>query len=158
MLRHQLQYLVLLWTIAACATTRPRSPTIEAEAREFMTGYARDLLAGDRAAIAARYDERGAYVAGGGEQQLASPASLRSRYQSTRWTAPARFDWRDLSYEVIGPNAVLVSGKFDWTTAAGQTMPASYTALLVRHGNGLRIRAEHEDVAPTAMRAQLCAR
>jgi hypothetical protein len=142
----------------SCATVPTRGASIETEAREFMAGYARDLRAGDRPAIAARYDRRGAYMAGSGEQQLASPDSIRARYQSGSWTAPARFEWRDLSYEAIGADAVLVSGRFEWTTAAGQTFPASYTAVLVREGGRLRIRAEHEDVAPTALRAQLCAR
>jgi hypothetical protein len=143
---------------SSCATMPQRTSSIEAEAREFMAAYARELRAGDRPAIAARYDARGAYLAGAGEQQLASPDSIRARYQSATWTAPARFEWRDLSYEAIGADAVLVSGRFEWTTAAGQTLPASYTAVLVRDHGRLRIRAEHEDIAPTALRAQLCAR
>lgn len=154
----RLSSLFLLAAVVSCATVPPRSASIEAEAREFMAGYARDLTAGDRAAIAARYDRRGAFLAGAGQKALASPDSIRARYQSAGWSAPARFDWRNLSYEAVGPDAVLVSGQFDWTTAAGQTFPASYTALLVRDGGALRIRAEHEDVAPSAMRAQLCSR
>jgi hypothetical protein len=143
---------------ASCATMPANGAAIEADAREFMAGYARDLRAGDRPAIAARYDRRGAYMAGGGEQRLATPDSIRSTYNSGRWTAPARFEWRDLSYEAVGPHAVLVSGRFEWTTTAGQTLPASYTALLIRENGRLLIRAEHEDVAPSALRAQLCAR
>jgi hypothetical protein len=142
----------------ACASAPRTSPDIDREAREFMAGYARDLLAGDRAAIAARYDARGAYMAGGGEQRLAPLDSIRATYQSASWNAPARFDWRGLTYEVVGPDAVLVSGRFEWTTGAGQTLPASYTALLVRRDGRLRIRAEHEDVAPSAIRDRLCAR
>ncbi len=142
----------------SCASLQVAAGGIETETREFMAGYARDLRAGDRAAIAGRYDARGAYIAGAGEQQLFTPVAIRSRYQSVRWTAPARFEWRDLSYEVVGPDAILVSGKFDWTSSAGHTLPGSYTALLVRREGSLRIRAEHEDIAPTALRAQLCAR
>lgn len=142
----------------SCATVPSRTLGIEAEAREFMAGYARDLLAGDRPAIAARYARRGAYMMGAGKKEFASPDSIRARYQGAQWNPPARFDWRDLSYEPVGPDAVLVSGRFDWTTSAGQTLPASYTALLVREDGGLRIRAEHEDIAPSALRAQLCAR
>jgi hypothetical protein len=142
----------------SCATVPARTAGIEAEAREFMAGYARDLRAADRPAIAARYDRRGAYMAGGGEKEFASPDSIRARYQGAQWNPPARFDWRDLSYEPVGSDAVLVSGRFDWTTSAGQTLPGSYTALLVRDDGGLRIRAEHEDIAPSALRAQLCSR
>lgn len=142
----------------ACATGPQRAATTEAEAKEFMAGYARDLRAGDRDAIAARYDRRGAYMTGRGRKALASPDSIRAIYRSASWTAPARFEWRDLSYEVLGPDAVLVTGRFDWTTGEGPTLPASYTALLVRRNGGWRIRAEHEDVDPSALRAQLCAR
>jgi hypothetical protein len=159
MTRRSVAGLMLLGaTAAACASTPRGAAHIEGEAREFMAAYARDLRAGNRAAIAERYDSRGAYMAGGGEQRLASPDSIRATYQSASWTAPARFEWRDLSYDVVGPEAILVSGRFEWTTGNGQTLPASYTALLVRRDGRLRIRAEHEDVAPSALRARLCAR
>lgn len=154
----------LLWLGAFCTSCASlqqllaKGGGIEADAQEFMAGYARDLRAGDRQAIAARYDQRGAYIAGGGEQQLTTPEAIRARYQNVGWSAPARFEWRGLSYEPVGSDAVLVSGKFEWTTSAGQTLPASYTALLVRQDGVLRIRAEHEDVAPSALRAQLCGR
>ena len=143
---------------AACASLPGSAGDIEAEARDFMAGYARDLLEGNRAAIADRYDRRGAYMAGGGRQRLAPPDSIRAQYLSASWSAPAGFEWRDLSYEIVGPGAVLVSGRFEWRTPAGRTLPASYTALLVRRDGRLRIRAEHEDVAPSALREQLCAR
>jgi hypothetical protein len=158
MRRRQIGAVVLVAVLTGCASAPRSAGSLEAEAREFMEGYARELRAGDRAAIVERYDSRGAYMAGGGRQRLASIDSIRSTYHSPTWTAPARFDWRDLSYEVAGPETVLVSGRFDWTTGAGQTLPASYTALLVRRDGRLRIRAEHEDVAPSALRAQLCAR
>jgi hypothetical protein len=145
-------------TVAACATTPPGAPTLQAEARQFMEGYARDLRAGDRDAIAARYDARGAYMVGRGMKALASSDSIRGIYRRAGWTAPARFEWRDPSYEAVGPDAILVTGRFDWTTSSGQTLPASYTALLVRRDGALRIRAEHEDVAPSALREQLCGR
>ena len=157
--RLRLAFLIVLSaTSASCATISPPAASVENEAREFMAGYARDLRAGDRPAIAARYDRRGAYMAGSGEKQVASPDSIRARYQHSSWTAPARFEWRDLSYEAVGPQAVLVSGRFEWTTTAGQSLPGSYTALLVREQGQLRIRAEHEDIAPSALRARLCAR
>jgi hypothetical protein len=40
------------------------------EARAFMADYGRDLLAGDRGAIAARYDRTGAYSLGNGRKQF----------------------------------------------------------------------------------------
>ncbi|HEU0055269.1 MAG TPA: hypothetical protein VFQ39_18910, partial [Longimicrobium sp.] len=47
-----------------------REAALVEEARAFMAGYARDLAAGDREAVAARYDDRGAYMVGGGEKEL----------------------------------------------------------------------------------------
>ena len=38
------------------------------EARAFMDAYARDLLAGNRQAIAARYDRTGSYLLGNGRK------------------------------------------------------------------------------------------
>ena len=155
-LRRSAGALLLGAATAACASVPRRAGNVEAEAREFMAGYATDLRTGNRSAIAGRYDSRGAYMAGRGTKTLASPDSVRAIYNSARWTAPARFEWHDLSYEALGPDAVLVTGRFDWTTAEGRTLPASYTALLVRRDGHLRIRAEHEDVAPSALREQLC--
>lgn len=143
---------------AACASLPVRMDSIEAEAREFMSGYATDLRAGNRSAIAARYDGRGAYMVGRGTKMLASPDSIRAIYHGAGWSAPSRFEWRDLSYEVLSPDAVLVTGRFEWTTRDAQTLPASYTGLLVRRDGRLRIRAEHEDIAPSALREQLCRR
>lgn len=143
---------------ASCASVPRPTANVEAEARTFMEGYARELRAGERDAIAARYDGRGAYMAGGGRKMLASTDSIRAIYRGAGWNAPAAFEWRDLSYEVVTPDAVLVTGRFDWTLASGQTLPASYTALLVRRDGRLRIRAEHEDVAPAALRDRICAR
>jgi hypothetical protein len=149
----------LLAVAAAACVSMPRQAVgIEAEAREFMAGYARDLRAGARDAIAARYDARGAYMIGRGAKALLSPDSIRARYHRPTWTAPARFDWCDLSYEVVAPDAVLVTGRFEWTTGAGQTIPASYTSLLVRREGGLRIRAEHEDFGPPRTPAEACGR
>lgn len=143
---------------AACASAPQQSATLEAEARQFMEGYARDLRAGNRDAIAARYDARGTYMMGGGSKRLAPIDSVRATYRSSSWTAPRAFEWHDLSYEPVASDAILVTGRFDWTSTQGQTLPASYTALLVRRDGRLRIRAEHEDVAPSALREQLCAR
>jgi hypothetical protein len=148
-----------LWLLSAACASIPRlTASVEGEAREFMTGYARELRAGERDAIAARYDSRGAYMTGGGLKTLASSDSIRAIYRAASWRPPSRFEWQDLSYEVLGPDAVLVTGRFDWTTGDGRTLPASYTALLVRRNGRLRIRAEHEDVAPSALRDRLCSR
>lgn len=128
----------------------------EAEARAFMEAYARDLRAGAREAIVARYDRRGAYRVGGGQKTLEPMDSIRAVYTG-RWQPPAAFEWRDLSYEVLGDDAVMVVGRFEWTDPQGRMLPMSYTGLLVKQDGEWRIRLEDEDVSPRAIRDLLCA-
>jgi len=130
---------------------------VEAEARAFMESYARDLQAGAREAIIARYDRRGAYMVGNGRKQLLPVDSLRAIYTGAGWQPPATFTWRDLSYEVLGDDAVMVVGRFEWTDADGKTLPISYTGLLLRQDGQWRIRLEDESVSPRDVRDQLCA-
>jgi hypothetical protein len=152
----------LLVLLAACATQsappeeRERRGDVAAgapleEARRFMESYARDLAAGDRAALVARYDPRGAYVLGNGRKQLMTAEQIRAIYGGAEWSPPAAFEWRDLSFEPAGPDAVVVAGLFAWTGCAGQA-PAvfSYSSLLVRGDGGLRIRMEDESSTPGA--------
>lgn len=128
----------------------------EAEARAFMDAYARDLRAGAREAIVARYDRRGAYRVGGGQKTFEPLDSIRAVYTGP-WEAPAAFEWRDLSYEVLSDDAVMVVGRFEWTDARGRMLPMSYTGLLVKQDGQWRIRLEDEDVSPRAIRDLLCA-
>lgn len=144
---------VLLALAAACAgpPAAPSAPPrgVADEARSFMDAYARDLLAGDRAAIAARYDSAGAYFVGNGRKEFEPYEAIRSRYAGAEWAPPRSFEWRDLSYEAAGPDAVVVTGLFAWGTCPGAPpLVISYTGLLVRRGGGLRIRLEDESVDP----------
>ena len=123
------------------STTQP----IEKEARDFMTGYADDLRAGRRLAIANRYDRRGAFRLGEGEKTFETPAMIEAAYL-TQWTQPETFEWRNLSYEVLTSDAVLVVGLFDWGTGDGRKIAFSYTGLLVRQEGKFRIRLEDESV------------
>ena len=126
---------------------------VVAEARSFMAAYAEDLRRGNRAGIAARYDRRGAYMMGRGAKDELSHAQLVATYASPSWQPPAAFEWRNLSYEPLGPDAVAVVGQFAWTRAAGQApLVFSYTGLLVRQDGVLRIRIEDEDPAPAPSR------
>ena len=145
----------LVW-LGACGTARPPAiatpPTsadravvaVVEEARAFMAGYARDLLAGDRAAIVARYDPTGAYLVGDGRKAFASYDSIRAQYAPGRWSAPASFEWQNLSYEGIGPDAVVVVGQFRWGGRRGAPLVLSYSALLRRGAGGLHLRVEDE--------------
>jgi hypothetical protein len=146
---------LLLALAAACAAPAAAPPAgaprggVEAEARAFMEAYGRDLLAGDRAAIAARYDAAGAYFMGNGHKEFMPFEAIRARYAGPEWSAPRGFEWRDLSYEVAGPDAVVVTGLFAWGLCPGAPpLVMSYTGLLVRREGGLRIRLEDESVDP----------
>ncbi len=118
---------------------------IEDEARRFMVGYADDLRSGRRLAIANRYNKRGAFRVGEGEKIFETPDMIRAVYL-TQWVPPKTFEWRNLSYEVLSADAVLVVGLFDWGTGDGRKVAFSYTGLLTRQDGVLRIRLEDESV------------
>ena len=125
---------------------------IDADAREFMSSYADDLRHGRRQSIVDRYDRRGAYRVGEGEKNLESWELIRAAYM-TQWTPPATFAWRDLSYETVAENAVIVVGLFDWGLADGRRLAFSYTGLLVKQDGELRIRLEDESMSPRMLAA-----
>jgi hypothetical protein len=107
----------------------------------------RELAAGDRAAIAARYDRRGAYLQGFAGDVYDTHQAIAAFYAGPQWRPPRAFAWQNLRYEPVGRDAVLVVGRFIWTPGSGEPVTASYSALLVRQGRQLRIRLEHESAA-----------
>lgn len=122
--------------------------TVEAEAAAFMAAYGRELLAGDRAAIARRYHRGGAWRVGHGQKSFQNWDAIQGFYAGEHWARPASFEWRDLSYEVVGPDAVVVVGLFHWGRGdAAEPLTLSYTGLLVREDGELRIRLEDESAA-----------
>jgi hypothetical protein len=155
--RHAVAVLGLtVFGVAGCTPTatsgagpRPAadSAALVAEAQAFMEAYANDLRTGARERIAERYDPRGAWLVGEGRKALVSPDSIRARYLG-RWRPPASFEWQDLSYEAVGPDAVVVTGRFLWGVNAERRFPYSYTGLLVRHDGRFRVRLEDESGAP----------
>ena len=137
--------LLALLALATPLAAQPAEPPIVAEARAFMASYAEAMIAGDRAGIAARYDRTGSRFLGHGINDLRTLQQIAAIYDGPDWQPPQRFAWRDLAYEPAGPEAVIVSGLFDWTPANGGTpLTFSYTALLRRQDGALRIRLEHE--------------
>jgi hypothetical protein len=130
------------------ATTAAEAPIV-AEARAFMARYGEDLTQGNRAAIAARYDRTGAWHVGPGRAELESWDQINRRYRG-RWSPPSSFEWRNLAFEPLGPDSVLVVGGFNWWPQKKAEQPPleySYTALLVRRDGELRIRLENEATA-----------
>lgn len=120
--------------------------TIIADAQAFMESYANDVRKGDREALAARYDSRGAYIVGGGKKQLRGFEEIRQHYAQV-WRPPISVAWRDMSYEQVGENAVLAIGLFEWGTPDAGVVTYSYTGLLHWDGQTFKIRLEDESKA-----------
>ena len=118
---------------------------LEKDARLFMEGYAEDLRSGRRHAIAKRYDKRGAFRVGEGEKTFETPEMIRNAYLNN-WTPPRTFEWRNLTFEKIGPDAILVIGLFDWGFPDGRTVSFSYSGLLNRQDGALKIRLKRVDL------------
>ena len=146
--------LLALALVPAAAAAQPPAPAaaeapIIAEAREFMRRYGEDLVMGNRAAIAGRYDPAGAWHVGPARVELESWDQINRRYRG-RWAPPSSFEWRDLAYEALGPDSVLVVGGFRWWPQKKADRPPldySYTAVLVRRDGALKIRLENEATA-----------
>jgi hypothetical protein len=116
-----------------------------AEAQAFMEELAAELRKGDRAAVAARYSRRGAWLVRGGEKQFLTYPAIVARYARDGWRPPLAFEWKDLAYEPVGRDAVLVLGKFIWTSPPPRPPgTVTYTGLLIRENGGLRLRLEDE--------------
>lgn len=136
----------MLFSVPPTAAQAAESALV-GEARAFMETYQADLIAGDREAIAARYDPGGAFIMGGGLKNFTPHAEIERRYVE-EWSPPSAFGWRDLSYDQVGPDTIVVAGLFDWTWPDAAPETWSYSAVLVRRDGKLRIRLEHEDPMP----------
>jgi hypothetical protein len=111
-----------------------------------MAEYAEDLLGGKREAIINRYDPRGHYRLGNGKKTFLSQDEIRAGYLG-KWNPPISFVWRDLSFEAIGTDAVVVTGLFDWETSSREKRTFSYTSLLLFQNGSWKIRLEDESRA-----------
>ena len=125
----------------------------EREVREFYDSYAEDLRQHRREAIVNRYDPRGVFFLGNGKKILVSFEGVKNQYL-TKWKGPKSFQWKDLTIEVLSPDAAIVLGRFEWLAAAGEALNFSYTGVLIRHPGGWRIRVEDESTQPVKPPAQ----
>lgn len=130
--------------LAGAAQAQP--PKVVAEAEAFMAAYGKDLAGGDRAAIAARYDRSGAFFLVNGGRQFKDHAEIVRRYADD-WRPPASFTWRNLHFDAVGEDAVVVNGEFEWGVLDGATT-YTYTGFLRRQDGVLRIRLEDETPEP----------
>ncbi len=143
-----LALLLAVAVVPAVAAAQAADSALVAEARAFREGYANDLRAADREAIAGRYDRNGVQMMFNGEGQAVAWDALAAQYR-TGWQPPAAFEWRNLAYVPAGPDAVAVNGHFLWTMAPGEAPVAfRYTSLLRRQDGVLRIRLEDESMMP----------
>ncbi|HEX6124418.1 MAG TPA: cupin domain-containing protein [Pyrinomonadaceae bacterium] len=121
---------------------------VERELRQFYDAYAEDLRQHHTEAIANRYDARGYFGLGNGNKRFVAFEDNKKNYM-TRWTGPKKFEWRDLSFEVLSPTSAAVVGLFDWTGSGGGTDTGSYTAVLTKQSGQWRIRVEDESFNST---------
>ncbi len=115
----------------------------EREVREFYDLYAEDLRQHRRSEIADRYDPRGVFFLGHGGKSLQSFEENKNDYLKG-WTGPKSFEWKDISVEVLSPDAAVVLGSFEWEGDNGDVVSFSYTGLVIRHDGRWRIRVEDE--------------
>lgn len=128
----------------------PLEEALLAEAAQFMEGYARDLREGNRSGLENRYDRTGVHELRPGRKRFTSHPEIVSRYTDD-WNEPGFFEWRDLSYEALGADQVLVTGLFAWgTSPTAEPDVLSYGAILRRQDGELRIRMEAEAWRPKA--------
>jgi hypothetical protein len=145
-IRSMLCLAVLLFAATSVHAEPTPAEKLVAGARVFMEQYGKDLRAADRAAVVGRYDPRGSYSVGHGRNQLLSREETHTRY-FTKWSPPESLSWKDLVFEAVGPEAVIVTGLFEWKAAGKPAITCSYTGLLTGGPEKLVIRLEDESCA-----------
>ncbi|HET7537796.1 MAG TPA: hypothetical protein VFJ90_15160 [Candidatus Didemnitutus sp.] len=117
---------------------------IPPDAKAFMDAYAKDLKAGNRDSIIARYHSQGVFILAVGVDDLMRPRQIADFYR-TQWQPPHAIAWRNLRYRSLSPETILIEGGFDWQQTADK--PAqyfSYGAILIKEPTGFHIRSEIE--------------
>jgi hypothetical protein len=148
--------LTVVFAISLCAIACGHSGAVpesgvdmRREAEAFMKAYGDELRAYDRDAIIGRYHPQGVFMQGNGTNEFSTADKVRTFYR-TIWEGPEKFEFANLTYETLGPDAVAVIGVFRWTAPGKLEETYSYTGILMRLDGKLRIRLEHESQKATA--------
>ena len=138
---------LLLATALGCSSSPDFSEDeVIAEAKTFMEAYATEISTGNAEAVAERYSRLGAYRMGNGRKEFNSYDSIREGY-IRRWDGRPqfKFEFQELSFEVLSSDAILVAGKFEWSRGdSADALKMSYTGVLTRQDGELRILLEDE--------------
>lgn len=141
-----LSFLFAIASSSAIAQSPQENLKTLESAKTFMSAYANDLNSANRAAIIQRYDPRGHYQLGNGRKTFLSQNETAAIYLE-KWSPPSSFNWHDLSFEVLGPEAIVVTGLFDWVATNGEKRTYSYSSLLLLQNGEWKIRVEDESRA-----------
>ena len=140
-------------TVLACASNQPRSSDIPSQdlrtdASAFYESYGAALKAHRRDTLAQYYSPEGALIVFNGARMQLSRNGIDSVYRG-RWQGPVFFSWDSMTYEVIRPRQVLVTGQFRWQPpGSADTSRYIYLSILEATDSGIRIRVEHETLMP----------
>lgn len=131
-------------------STRPQKAynvnALEKEIKAYFDSYAEDIRQHRKEEIANRYDRRGYYWGGNGTKAFSSFEEIKNHYLN-EWTGPSSFEWKDLSIDVLSPDAAVVTGLFESQRPAGGSGNVSYTAVLVKRAGKWVIRLENKSIS-----------
>ena len=112
-----------------------------------MAAYANNLNSANRTAIIQRYDPRGPLTTWEWQKNFSSQNETAAIYLE-KWSPPSSFNWHDLSYEVLGPEAIVVTGLFNWVANQWRKKKRTYSySSLVLLQNGEENSCEDESRA-----------
>ena len=143
---------IALVLATACASSQPAPPAppdLRAQATAFFEHYAVSLRNGERSRIASYYMPTGATIILNGTRKFSTLAEIDALYRGAGWQPPAYFAWDGMVFEQLNDRQVAASGHFRWLSAGqADTTRMIYFGLLENTADGLRIRVEHETMAP----------
>jgi len=150
---------VMLFATPTNSIAQDEAETVDpivAEAEAFYAGYAADLLAGNREGLADRYSDAGNYFLGNGRKTFLTHEIMTSVYTSDTWNAPEEFEWVDMSFEAVGPDAVMVLGQYNWIRET-RDWTFSYASMLLRKDGEWKIRFEDQSLDLEDAKGMICA-